>query len=297
MSETDPLTGSAKKRPLEIQIEYYRCFGLAAGMVMLLVGKTVSDWFNEYPVTDEPLNSWWDIATGKADSNFHPKETYIQHLFSFIHTCVYIDNNPAKTCAALLIQIAMFPLILFCILNYQRIQLQEGPEFDTLKKHSFKVVVFEVFCCSYFFLCLVNSPIQDPKLFDTWRAKRQFILHYVPYMLFQVFEIVLSLEQILFLRAKDKLLFSWMTKGVLKAYFYFSICLYIVYCTFIWSHIIGGAGNGLWDSSTPMGNIATNTIMWSFNAVGAIIPAIFAYFDAGNVAPVIIEFSMGATPP
>lgn len=293
MSESLPLTGSAKKRTLSIQIEYLRGFGLIAGFVMLAAGMTASKLFNEFPVTDQPLNSWWDILTGKAESNFHPEETYIVYLFHFIHTCVWIDNNPAKTIAAIFIQVAMMPLILFCILNYQRIQLQEGPQWDSLKKHSFKVMVFEVLCCSYFFLCLVNSPMQDPELFDSYRAQRQFSLHYFPYMMFQLFEIVMSIEQVLFLSKKDKMPFSFMTKDVLNIYFYFSIILYVIYCLFLWTHIFFGPGNGLWDASTPMGHTATNFVMWAFNVVGAIIPAICAFVDAKNVSPVVIDFSMG----
>lgn len=293
-NELTSLTGNAKKVKLVIQIEYLRAFGLLAGFVMLFAGKTASTYFNEFPVTDEPLNSAWDILTGNAESNFHKEETYIYYLFHFIHTCVYIDNNPAKTCAALLIQVAMLPLILFAILNYQRIQLQEGPQWDGLKSWSWGIMIFEVICCSYFFLCLVNSPIQDPDLFDSYRAKRQFALHYFPYMMFQLFEIVMSLEQIVFLQKKDKMPFSFMSKGLLQVYFYFSFILYSIYCVFLWTHIIFGPGNGLWDAATPAGQTLTNLVMWGFNIVGALIPAICAIRDAKNVKPITLEFSMGA---
>jgi hypothetical protein len=297
MSESLPLTGSAKKRTLSIKIDHIRCFGLLAGFLMLFFGHMVSKLFNQFPVTDEPRHSWWDILTGKKESNFHQNETYIHYLFHFIHTCVWIDNNPAKTVAAIFIQVAMMPLILFCILNYQRIQLQEGPQWESLKKRSFKVMVFEVMCLSYFFLCLVNSPIQDPELFDTYRAQRQFTLHYIPYMLFQAFLIVLSLEQVSFLSAQDKMPFPFMTKKVLHIYFYFMVALYIVYVLFLWTHIFFGPGHGLWDAGTPLGSFATNFIMYAFDVVGVGIPAICAFVDGNNLSPLVIEFSMGARPP
>ena len=259
---------------------------------MLVVGRFISTYFNEYPITDEPKPSAWDILTGKAPSSFHTDETYIYYLFHYIHSCVYIDVNPSKTVAAIIIMLAIMPLILFSILNYQRVQLQEGPEWEGHKSWSKTSMVIEVICFTYFPMCLVNTPIEDQDLFNTRRAKLQFCLHYIPYFMLKLALIVLSLNQVYFLTIKDKKPFRFMTKGFLRAYFKVMIVLYIVYAVFIFSHIINGPGKGLWDAITPLGQLSANTVSYGFLTMTVLIPAICALVDAENVKSMTIEFSM-----
>jgi len=295
ITKTTSLTGNGNKFTFVFNIEYFRMFGLLAKFVMLFAGHWTTILFNQYPITDQPLNSPWDILFNGAESNFKIKETYIWHTFHFIHTCVYIDNNPAKTVAAFFIQVSVIPLVIFVFLSYQRINLQTDSKFDNLKACSFPLHVF-LFCTfSYFFLCLVNSPMQDQELYDTYRAQRKFALHYIPFMIYQFAEMLMSLEQIKFLEAKDQMPFDFITKPRIRVYFYFMIALYLVYSAFIWSHILFGYGHGIWDSDPddhPMGHMATNFIMFAYLMVADIIPAIFAYKDAQNTDNITIEFSM-----
>ena len=333
-NETTSLTGINGKMPNNVykfNIEYLRMFGLLAGsklrycmqcdtpiffinnlrihtflnhsvcfvpsiVVMLFAGKATTILFNQYPVTDEPLNSAWKILFKGAESNFNEKKTYIWYTFHYIHTCVFIDNNPAKTVAAFFIQFAMIPLSIFSFLSYKRINLEMAPEFDKLKACSLPIFVFLFSTFSYFFLCLVNSPTQEEKLFHTPRARTEFELHYIPYMLFQLAEMLMSLQQVKYLEAKGgKMPFDFITQPMITVYFWFMLTLYLVYCAFLWSHILFGYGHGLWNSDpdeSPIGHVATSFIMYGYIVVADIMPAIFAYKDAQNTPDMKIEFSM-----
>lgn len=260
---------------------------------MLEAGKYTTTLFNEYPVTDDPNNSAWDILFNGAPSNFDGNKTYIYHLFHFIHTCVYIDNNPAKTVAAILIQLSTIPLLIFAFLSYKRINLQTGPDYDGLKDRSKLVWAYLTIASGYFFLVLVNSPIQDPELFDSPRAQLEFIGHYIPYAMFQFATIVMAMEQVNFLCARNTMPFEWITIGMVIVYFRITVALYIVYCAYIFSHI---AGYPIWDSdivTNPIGFWATQLIMIAFDSATMFIPAICAFTDAKrSTATVRIEFSM-----
>lgn len=295
-SKNDEITaGGGEKIRFSINPEWLRIIGLSAYIIMLFVGKFVTYKFNQFPVTDGPntKNSAWDIMFHGADSNFHEKDTYIYYLFHFIHACVYIDNNPAKTCAAIIIVISVVPLALFSLLAYFRINLQSGSEFDSMKARSKPVAIFQILCFMYFFLSLVNSPIQDQALYGEWRATRAFILHYIPYQLFQAALCVMSLNQILFLTKKDKVPFG-ISCGILNVYICVCWVMYIIYCVFIWSHILRGPGRGLWNSDTAIGHAATTFVMLGFDALVVIIPIICAYAETKTTKPIIIEFSLGA---
>lgn len=299
-NELTPLTAGGEKIRITYNIEKLRGFGLLAGMVMLIVGRQTSLWFNQFPVLpegEEP-NSAFDIIFRGAESNFHPDKTYIVYLFHFIHTCVWIDNNPSKTMAAIFLMMAMVPLSMFVVLHHFRLKLQPGPEYDFLKKFSRPLTIFQVLSYMYFFLCLVNSPIQEEELYTDWRGTRQFILHYFPYMMFQLALLVMSIEQIAFLLQREgRMPFGLENhKGLIRFYLYFCWVLYIIYCLFIWSHIIGGPEGGIWNAGTPSGYKATAFIMLAFDICAAIIPAICAFAEVHTTRPIVIEFSLGALP-
>lgn len=294
--ELTPLTagGGGEKIKISFNLEWLRVIGLSAGMVMLAVGRFVTYKFNEFPVIEgEELNSAWDIMFNGAESNFDDKQTYIYYLFGFIHTCVYIDNNPSKTIASIMIMIAVVPLALFSLLGHFRLQLQSGSTFDAMKARSIPTSTFQILCFMYFFLCLVNSPIQDQTLYDDWRGTRAFMLHYIPYQLFQAACLLMSLNQILFLTKKDKVPFG-ITKGMLEAYIVVSWVMYIIYCLFLWTHILRGPDGGLWNARTPIGHAATNFIMLGFDTIICIIPIFCALAETKTTKPIVIEFSLGA---
>jgi len=221
-------TGVVKKNVMNVNIEYLRMSGLIITIVMMLSGWIVTVLFNEYPVTGDPTNSAWDILINSAPSNFQAEETYIYHLFNFVHTCVYVDNNPAKTVAALLINFATIPLIVFAFLSYKRINLQTGPDYDGLKAWSPYALAYLTIAFAYLFLYLVNSPMQDQELFDSPKARLLFSAHYIPFAMYQLATIVMSLQQIKFLCARKEMPFEWMTLGMVRAYFYVTVVMYII---------------------------------------------------------------------
>jgi len=292
ITETTSLDGGAgdvKKNVMNVNIEYLRMFGLIMTFVMIITGWIVTGLFNIYPVTDDPTNSAWDILFHGAPSNFRSDETYIYYLFNFVHTCVYVDNNPAKTVAALLINFAVIPLVLFAFLSYKRINLQTGPDYDGLKAWSPFTLAYLTIAFAYLFLYLVNSPMQDQELFDSPRATLLFIAHYIPFALYQLATIVMSLQQIKFLYKRKAMPFEWMTLGMVRAYFYVTVVTYIVYCVFIISHIFG---NGIWSAATPMGQMATHFMMYGFIVISVVIPIICSFQDSKrSIATMRIEFS------
>jgi len=291
-------TSGVKNNVMNVNIEYLRIFGLIMTLVMMISGYIVTFFFGVYPVKDDddptddvPINSAWAILVRKAPSNFKAEETYINHLFKFVHTCVYVDNNPAKTVSAFLINFAMMPLIIFAFLSYKRIHLQTGPDYDVLKAWSPFALAIQSIAFGYLFLYLVNTPMQDPDLFDSPRAGLLFTAHFLPFSLYQLATVVMSLQQIMFLTARKAMPFEWIKLGMVRAYFYVTIAMYIVYCAFVISHIIG---NGIWSAATPGGLIATKFIMYAFIVLSVIIPIICSYQDSKrSIATMRIEFSMG----
>jgi len=289
VTSLDGGTGDVKKNVMNVNIEYLRMFGLSMTIVLSISGWIVSVLFDIYPVTDDPTNSAWDILANGAPSNFHADETYISYLFNFVHTCVYVDNNPAKTVTALLLQFAVIPLLLFAFLSYKRINLQTGPDYDGLKAWSPFTLAYLYIAFAYLFLYLVNTPMQDQELFDSPRATLLFTAHYIPFALYQLATIVMSLQQISFLYARKAMPFEWMTLGMVRAYFYVTVVMYIVYCVWIISHIFR---NGIWSTTTPMGQMATHFMMYGFIVMSVIIPIICSFQDSKrSIATMRIEFS------
>jgi len=278
--EVGLLTGSVKKSQIRFDIEHIRFFGLLGISISVWIGNFVTRFLEQFFVTDEPKNSPWEILMGKAESNFHEEEPYIYYLF---HT-----HNPAKT------QVATVPLAIFAFLHYRRVNLQEGPEWEYLKSWSKTLLVWEVICFAQYFVCLVNFPMLEIELFCSDRALRDFPLYYFKfsYIFFQSALIVMALEQVIFLTITDKKPFRFMTNGFLRAYFCIMICLFIVYVLFLWTHIIFGPGKGLWDAKTPLGQMCAYVVLYGFDMVAMIIPAICAFTNVENVKPMTIEFSM-----
>jgi len=284
-------TSGVKNNVMNVNIEYLRIFGFIMTLVMMICGYIVTFFFGVYPVTDVPINSAWDILVKRAPSNFNAEATYIKHLFHFVHTCVYVDNNPAKTVTAFLINFAMMPLLIFAFLSYKRIHLQTGPDYDVLKAWSPFALAIQSIAFGYFFLYLVNTPMQDTTLFDSPRAGLLFTAHFIPFSLYQLATVVMSLQQIMFLIARKAMPFEWIKLGMVRAYFYVTIAMYIVYCAFVISHVVG---NGIWSAETKGGLIATQVIMYAFIVLTIIIPIVCSYQDSKrSIATMRIEFSMG----
>ena len=79
-----------KTLSLELNIETLRFYGLCAGVLLLMVGYTVTHAF---------------VRIDEGDDKFIEEKTFIYKTFHFSHTCSVLDFNPAKTVSALVIML------------------------------------------------------------------------------------------------------------------------------------------------------------------------------------------------
>jgi len=171
------------------QIEWYRAFGLSMGLVMLGVGTQLTNRF-VFPITNGPKTI---------------EDTYINKVFGFTHTCVYIDFNPSKTVAAILVNFVTLPLMMFTFLHQARLDNEccGNPRLTNINCFSRCTWQFRFCCFALFSLCFVNSPdgeYLDP--FDTPLTKlirsqgwQKYMVHYIPFFLWQISLVIMSIEQ------------------------------------------------------------------------------------------------------
>merc|ERR1712151_295550 len=116
-----------------------------------------------------------------------------------------------------------------------------------------------------------NAPDGD---FGTREGMTLFVLHYIPYMLWQIGVLLMAIQQSWYLSLSETIPFDWITKNGLWYYTVSMMIVCIVYNTFIWSFIVG---DPLWDTSQNPGRAIAQTIMWVWNFYAVFIPAYFSY--------------------
>lgn len=171
-------------------IESLRAFGLSMTIVMLGVGLILTSTL-VFPVHDGPEKK---------------EDTYINKLFMFQHTCVAIDFNPSKTVAAVLLNFATIPLMLFTYLRQVSIKIAYNAGDDCLKNvNTFSQYTWKFrFCCfALFSMVFANSP--DGEFIDPFNTSykvlfasngwHKYLLHYIPFFLWQLSLALMSIEQ------------------------------------------------------------------------------------------------------
>jgi len=206
----------------EVCIEKWRAFGLTMGLVMTFVGYTLTHAY-VFPITDGPQTI---------------DDTYINKVFGFSHTCVYIDFNPSKSVAAILLNFVTIPLMMFTYLNQARIKnMYCSGDHCLAWVNTFSQVTwrFRVVCFALFSLVFVNSPDGEYiNSFDsTWAELfksvgwRKYLVHYIPYFLWQFSLALMSVEQTWYHYCKGSvfdipkkilLCYNWAT-GIVLAYY------------------------------------------------------------------------------
>jgi hypothetical protein len=267
-----PKEGPPKKKlSIKFNIEILRFYGLLAGVLLSLVGASVTNIFVEFP---------------KGSGGWHPEETFIYKLFHFNHTCTVLDFNPAKTVSALVIMFHTVPMNMFVVLAYYRIKMdhEQGQVPDGLLLYSRITSPFIFMSFMYFYMVFVNSPDGDGMTENEFRG---FTLHYIPYMFWQIGMVLQSLEQCLYIIYKKQDIPFGLSAGVLKGYCVFIVALGMYYTVFIWSFILRSP---ILDTTEPVKNVVAQVIMYTFDFVVVIIPAIFAYVQSKNGNDSIIEF-------
>lgn len=279
VDEETPLTGGGSQSGLgqkefTLNIERLRFVGLVAVFVLLAVGAFVTKYAVVYPAKEDP-SSFWAKLNG-APTDFVYTATYVFQLFGFNHTCSVLDFNPSKTISAIVVMFSSIPLDIFVICHYLRITSQTDKKYDGLKKVTGVLSAYQFIAFTYFYMVFVNSP---DGVFDTPEGDMKFVLHYVPYMLWQLAILIMAVQQCWFISLKDAVPvpFTFVTPCLMWRYCQFLMVMFVVYTWFIWSFILG---DPLWDTSTPFGELLAKCIMYTWDVVAILIPAIFAWYES-----------------
>lgn len=259
--------GGKFKLELTVRIELLRGFGLLVTIVMLLIGIFLTENF---------------VQVNPGDTEFLEESTYIFKLFGFSHTCVNIDFNPAKSVAAMLVIFATVPLMIFTILNKSRIKYdhQTGKVSKAIYHFSECTWLFRIFAFAYFFMVFVNSPDGEFREdFDTLKERitdngwLKYLLHYLPFFLWQLALALMSIEQTWYHYCLNDLSFG-VSKSILGIYSITTALVLLYYTVWIFSHMfdynLPGKDNVLF------GKI----IMYSYLGLTTVIPGVLALFRA-----------------
>jgi len=236
-------------------IEILRFWGLLGGLSLLLIGTFVTRVFVEFP---------------EGSGGFDFEATYIYSLFHFNHTCTVLDFNPAKTVSAIVIMFHTVPMNLFIILSYYRVRhdYERGHVPRWLWLYTKITTPYVFIAMTYFYMVFVNSPIDKPS----------FILHYVPYMSWQIAMMLMAIRQCAHVSLLHVMPFN-IPRVVITVYLGILFATGIFYTIFIWSFI---AGNPIMDTTIASRRHFSMTLMYFFNLIAVIIPTIFSFIESRN---------------
>jgi len=258
-SETTGIIGSNPK-PLgkTFNIEILRFGGLLMSILMLCVGKFTTDI--------------WPSVWGKGSNPASVEETYIWKLFGFAHTCVFIDFNPSKTIAALLLNTCTLPLMMFTYFNHLRITVAYKKREVTQLLFNFSKYtwIFRFISFMLFFMVFVNSPDEE---YGTTLGWEHYLLHYIPFMLWQLAQALMAVEQTCFNYQMNNIAHG-IPKHFLRFYIIAISVFFVYYTVYIWCHIfevksLPGYDNIPW----------SKFIMYTFIILSTLIPVYFGYCE------------------
>lgn len=279
--ETALIGGGESKlghRTLTLNIERIRFWGLIAGAVLLIVGKFVTMKFvvlRGDDVLGKPSTKYDKIFNG-ADSDFDNTQTFIYQMFLADHSCTYLDFNPAKTVAALLVMFHTIPFNIFVVCHYLRITGQSDPIFDSIKKFTVIASPIQFIFNAYFYMVFVNSP---DGVYGTPEGMQSFIKHYVPYQTWQISMVLMAVQQCWYIALKNQIPFKCITPGMMMMYLKFLALILITYFAFVWSYILGIP---LWDTETAAGLMALKIMMHTWSVCALVVPLIFSWFESAD---------------
>jgi len=281
-----------KKNEWTFHLEQIRFWALAAGGVLLTLGKYVTTH---------------NTDSGLIDAG------YIFATYHFRHTCVYLDYNPSRTMSALIVMLQTIPLDFFIVMFYFKVKqlfLKGEIKPDSrLVKITGWATPFMFITQTYFFMVFVNHPddntfhvpsTENPTSTDksTWVMQDYydyplgFIFHYLPYMLWQAGMILMAIQHNFYLIETDKLKKLHISKEALTIYNYFIIVAGFTYTLFVWSFIFG---TPLWDTTENPGKAVGIFAMYGFDVVVVLVPSAFAFIEGYWTFPdekFSIEFSV-----
>jgi len=181
---------------ISFNLDLLKAFAMSVGLIMLVAGMII---------TNKKV-----FPGDGSHGNRHEfpeviEDTYIRQMFHMSHTCLFIDFQPAKDVAALLISFFTLPLMIFTYVNHKRIEedMNKDPvNWESIYLFSKYTWKFRVLCLGLFFMVFVNSPdgkYKDPtdmsvsELFadDAWV---KFEKHYFFYFFYQLSMALLAIE-------------------------------------------------------------------------------------------------------
>ena len=285
--EETPLTSGRPlgSRKITFNLEKIRMFALLSVAVFLITGKAVSKFAVVFPTKSDPSTVWDKVFNG-APSDFIPEETFIYKLFGFNHNCTIVDFNPAKTISALIfVMFFTMPACFFVICHFLRITSHTEVCFKNLQRYSKIATPIEFTVFTYFCMVFVNSPVGE---YGTPEGTLKFTLHYIPYVGWQLGLLLMAIQQSWYMYLRNRLPFSWVTKGVLLFNIKLMVVVFIVYTYFVCSFIIGSPA---WDTFSEPGRTAGITLMYTWDVLAIVIPTLFAYSECkyGNDSEIIFN--------
>lgn len=180
-------TGNEPLLSVTFHVEWFRVIGTGSLLFMFLTCIIISNLF----VFDTGIfgYGWGDID---------PESTVIFQLYGFNHSCNYLDFNPARLVAAILIPFTMVPMALynfFFHLRVYRAWKEEKTVGYGFLWYSRITWVYNAFAFLMLHLWFVNDPTGD----------YGFLGHYIPYIMAQVALAFMAISQVHYLKATNEL--------------------------------------------------------------------------------------------
>jgi len=149
-----------------------------------------------------------------------PDSTVVYNLFGFNHACNWVDHNPARMVAAIIVPFAQIPFILYIFFFHVRLsfRVKEGKISKWILWYSRIVSPYNAFAFAMLHLWFVNTPEEG----------YGFTAHYIPYAMFQIALGFMAILQALYLRATDNLPSRCIKGWMAMVYVFFLIGLTIV---------------------------------------------------------------------
>mmetsp|Transcript_51740 Transcript_51740/g.58658 ORF Transcript_51740/g.58658 Transcript_51740/m.58658 type:complete len:299 (-) Transcript_51740:88-984(-) len=285
-SEEDPIIGRGKcpnELSWKFNIEMLRFWGIILFIPFLVTGYVVTRFAVVFPPHDD-ISSVWDKIWNGAPSDFDETQTYVYQKFHFSHFCSVLDFNPAKTVSAILVMFHIIPICAFVIMHYFRVMSQTDPAFDNLKKATKIMTPIQFVFFLYFYLVFVNSP--DGEI-NTPEGDNAFILHYIPYWLWQIAALLMAIQQCWYMSLKDSIP-EWLTAKSMWMYLQSIVALVFVYHVMVFSFILNVP---IFNTEEGVGRYTAMFIMWIEVVYAILIPAFFAYIQSkdGNDFEIVFK--------
>lgn len=184
-------------------IESLRLFGQTAFLLMFVICGIITE-------------------TSGLESIPAPEATEIFRIFGFNHVCNYIDHNPSKTVAGIMVPLYTTPMMLYVFLYHYRLKARSKTHGDIpswLIRFSQITLPYNIATFALLHMWFVNSPEGD----------YGFIPHYIPYLMFQVaLSLILFMNVQYIISANNLIGFVKNRPWVVWTYQYFSLSLTII---------------------------------------------------------------------